>query len=66
LQPEEGEARIAAALNRLPLRRLAVRPDELPGLEMAITPAGDVRTLPCFWSEHGGMDGFFIARLERG
>ena len=65
LQPEEGEARIAAALNRLPLRRLAVRPDELPGLEMAITPAGDVRTLPCFWSEDGGMDGFFIARLER-
>ena len=26
---------------------------------------GDVRTLPCHLAERGGMDGFFIARLER-
>lgn len=65
LQPEEGEARIAAALERLPLQRQAVRLEELPGLEMAISPLGDVRTLPCFWPERGGMDGFFLARFVR-
>jgi 16S rRNA (cytosine967-C5)-methyltransferase len=55
LQPDEGPARIAAArLNRLP-----VQPVELPGLEAAITPEGDVRTLPSM-----GVDGFYIARLR--
>jgi 16S rRNA (cytosine967-C5)-methyltransferase len=35
----------------------------LPGLEEAITPAGDVRTLPSMWAERGGIDGFYVARL---
>ena len=30
-----------------------------------ITPAGDLRTLPCHLAEHGGMDGFYAARLMR-
>jgi 16S rRNA (cytosine967-C5)-methyltransferase len=65
MQPEEGAARIAAALDRLPLQRLAIQPSELPGLAESITPEGDVRTSPALWPERGGMDGFYIARLMR-
>ncbi|CAH2599565.1 rRNA cytosine-C5-methylase [Rhodovastum atsumiense] len=65
LQPEEGPARIAAALSRLPLRRDPVRPEELPELAEALTPAGEVRTTPALWVALGGMDGFFISRLVR-
>jgi 16S rRNA (cytosine967-C5)-methyltransferase len=67
LQDDEGPARIAALLARDGrLQRVPVQPAELPGLGEAITPAGDVRTLPSMWAERGGMDGFFIARLSRG
>jgi 16S rRNA (cytosine967-C5)-methyltransferase len=45
------------------VKRVPVRPEELPGLAHAITPAGDVRTLPSMWAERGGLDGFYIARL---
>jgi len=27
--------------------------------------AGFLRTLPYFWKERGGMDGFFAARLRK-
>ena len=66
LQPDEGPARIDALFARdKKLRRHPVQPAELPGLEAAITPAGDVRTLPSMWAERGGMDGFYIARVTR-
>jgi len=66
LQEDEGPAHLEALLTRKPgLRRVPVRPEELPGLADAITPAGDVRTLPSMWPERGGMDGFFIARLQK-
>ena len=63
LQPQEGAARIEAALARLPLRLdpAAV----LPGLPEAVTAQGTIRTTPALWSERGGMDGFFAARLIR-
>ena len=35
----------------------------LPTLPEALTPDGYLRTLPGMWAEHGGMDGFFAARL---
>jgi 16S rRNA (cytosine967-C5)-methyltransferase len=62
LQPEEGAERIDAACARLGLRRA---PMTLPALPAAVTAEGDVRTHPGMWQERGGMDGFFIARLER-
>ena len=66
LQDDEGPARIAALLGRTPsLRRVPVRPEEMRGLEEAITPAGDIRTLPSMWAERGGLDGFYIARLGK-
>lgn len=66
LQKAEGEDQIAAALAAgLPWLRDPIRAEELPGLENALTPDGEVRTLPCHLEERGGMDGFFIARLRR-
>lgn len=66
LQPEECADRVEAFLADVPgFARLPVRGDELPGLGEAVTPAGDVRTLPCHWPAAGGMDGFYAARLQR-
>ncbi len=66
LQPEEGERQVEALLDRgAPFTPVPVQPAELPGLEAAITSSGGVRTLPSHWAEQGGLDGFFIARLQR-
>src|SRR5262245_21806071 len=46
LQPDEGPARLEALLARdMRLQRLAVQASEVPNLEAAITPAGDLRTV---------------------
>jgi 16S rRNA (cytosine967-C5)-methyltransferase len=64
LQEDEGPARIDALLARTPsLKRLPIRLEELPGLAEAITPKGDVRTLPSMWPDRGGLDGFYVARF---
>ena len=55
LQGEEGESHFPDGLD-------PIRPEEVPGLEGAITPQGALRTRPDMWAEQGGMDGFFIAR----
>jgi 16S rRNA (cytosine967-C5)-methyltransferase len=65
LQPEEGPARAAAALARLPLDPDPVRRSELPELAAAIGREGLVRTHPGLWPQYGGLDGFFIARFRR-
>ena len=70
LEPEEGEAQIAAVLRRNPdVQRLAVAADEIGGLAECLTPSGDLRTLPChLWGENprrSGLDGFFAARLVK-
>ena len=66
LEPEEGVARVAALLRRdATLRRRTVTPQEIGGLTEAISPQGDLRTLPCHWADRGGMDGFYAARLEK-
>jgi 16S rRNA (cytosine967-C5)-methyltransferase len=70
LEPEEGEAQIAPILRRNPdVRRLAIAPQEIGGLAECLTPAGDLRTLPChLWGEdprRSGLDGFFAARLVK-
>jgi 16S rRNA (cytosine967-C5)-methyltransferase len=59
LQPEEGAARVEAAIRRLGLTRAPLTLPELPG---AVTEAGDIVTHPAL---PPGMDGFFIARLVR-
>lgn len=66
LQPEEGAARIARLLaGGAPVAIDPIRPEELPGLDDAVQPDGSMRTLPSFWPEAGGIDGFFAARLRR-
>ncbi|MEX0694468.1 MAG: 16S rRNA (cytosine(967)-C(5))-methyltransferase RsmB [Rhodospirillales bacterium] len=66
LQPEEGPAPIRAFLKRNPaFSRQPITTAELPGLPQAITADGDLRTLPHFLAEAGGMDGFFVARLQK-
>ena len=65
LQPEECEQRVERFLASAPeFARLPVLADELPDLREAVTTAGDLRTLPYHWAEHGGMDGFYAARLR--
>ncbi len=70
LEPEEGEAQIAAFLRRNPdFRREPVDPvaDAIPA--EFINADGDLRTLPHFWPSEdarlSGLDGFFAARLVR-
>ncbi len=60
LQPQEGAARVDAACARLGLKR---EPLALFELSDAVTEQGDIRTHPGLWTERGGMDGFYIARL---
>lgn len=64
LEAEEGAEQIEHFLSGRPdFARAPVGQAELPpALHEALTPAGDVQTLPFM---AGGVDGFFIARLTR-
>ena len=70
LEPEEGIDQIEQFLRASPeFERLAIAPGEA-GVDPAwLTPAGDLRTLPCHLPldppELSGMDGFYAARLKR-
>ena len=60
----EGEDQLAAALTRN--AGLSVLPPKGPGLSPEwVTPAGGLRLRPDYWSELGGMDGFFMACVTR-
>ncbi|KPF83524.1 rRNA methyltransferase [Brevundimonas sp. AAP58] len=66
LEREEGETQIIAFLRRNPAFRTV--PADLAAVGAppeALTPEGWLRILPSHWPEHGGLDGFFAARLER-
>ncbi len=73
LLKEEGEVRIAHFLSTQKQDAKgsdwsirSIDPQAI-GLEPHFkTEEGFLRSLPCDWSEHGGMDGFFIAHLQRG
>lgn len=78
LEPEEGEAQVAAFLGRNPgFARRPIRPDEVGGLTELLNADGDLRTLPSHLAgdiaaaggeppaAHGGIDGFFASRLVR-
>ena len=66
LEREEGEEQIAVFLSQHPeFSRQAITADDVFGNGDWITPDGDLRTLPCYLGDRGGMDGFFAARLKR-
>jgi len=65
LQPEEGPAVVARFLDandRFALEPVAA--GDVKGADDFIAGDGTLRSLPCHWSERGGIDGFYIARLR--
>jgi len=70
LEPEEGVDQVTALLQReLNFRRRPISAREVGGLAEFLTPAGDLRTLPCHLPDPdpqlSGVDGFYAARLQR-
>jgi 16S rRNA (cytosine967-C5)-methyltransferase len=68
LEPEEGEAQVAALLARSPnVRRQPIAAAEVAGRDEFVTSQGDLRTLPCHLPHPeprmAGLDGFYAARL---
>ena len=67
LEPEEGEQQITAFLRARP-DFTAAAPDPaqigLPAESLAMDGRA-LRVLPSYWKEFGGLDGFFICRLDR-
>ncbi len=65
LEPEECRAQVDAFLARTPtFRHAAIAPFDI-GAEPAWIAEGDIRTLPFHLGELGGMDGFYVSRLQR-
>jgi 16S rRNA (cytosine967-C5)-methyltransferase len=65
LEPEEGEEQIASFLRRrTDFARARISPKEVFDATF-ISVEGDLKTLPCYWADSGGMDGFYAARLKR-
>jgi 16S rRNA (cytosine967-C5)-methyltransferase len=66
LEREEGEEQIASFLSTHPeFTRAPITANEVFGHDEWITPDGDLRTLPFYLGDKGGMDGFYAARLKR-
>jgi 16S rRNA (cytosine967-C5)-methyltransferase len=66
LEREEGEEQIASFLATHPdFSRVPITADEVFGHSEWITQDGDLRTLPYYLGDKGGMDGFYAARLKR-
>ncbi len=64
LLPDEGEVQVEEALARHP--GLTVAPIDLSGLEPEWrTEEGGLRLRPDYWSDLGGMDGFYMAVLTK-
>jgi 16S rRNA (cytosine967-C5)-methyltransferase len=64
LEPEEGPGIVAGALTQ-GWRRAPISGGEIQGADEFLTTDGDLRTAPSQWAEIGGLDGFFVARLQR-
>ena len=65
LEPEEGPAIAARALQSGVWTRAPIKRGEIEGADEFITAEGDLRTLPSHWPDIGGLDGFYAVRLVR-
>ncbi|SFS20254.1 RsmB/NOP family class I SAM-dependent RNA methyltransferase [Yoonia litorea] len=66
LLPDEGEVQIEEALQRHPKLKVLTEALDLPGIDKSWkTTEGGLRLRPDYWSELGGMDGFYIAVIEK-
>ncbi len=60
--PREGALQVEDFLSRhTHYKRLPLLAAQYP----CVTPAGDICIMPDAWAEHNGLDGFYIARLQR-
>ena len=66
LLPAEGESQLTAVLERHPGLVVDAAALNLPGIASDwIGPEGGLRLRPDYWSDIGGMDGFFIAAMRK-
>jgi 16S rRNA (cytosine967-C5)-methyltransferase len=66
LEREEGETQVTAFLRRNEaFRTVPADPAAVGAPVEALTSEGWLRILPGQWADRGGLDGFFIAALER-
>ena len=66
MERPEGPDQINALLSRNDKLNIEpIRPAEVPGFEVCIDTLGCIRTTPSHMSEAGGVDGFYIARLQK-
>lgn len=66
LLPDEGECQVEEALEMFPDMTADQTALDLPGIEAEwITEEGGLRLRPDYWSDRGGMDGFYMALLRK-
>ncbi len=66
LLPDEGEVQIEEALNQYPDMTVDRDALNVTGVETDwITEEGGLRLRPDFWADRGGMDGFYVACLNK-
>lgn len=66
LQKAEGENQIERFLeSHSDMHRLPVRKEEFGRIDGLVNSEGDIRILPQHLKDKGGMDGFFIARMQK-
>jgi 16S rRNA (cytosine967-C5)-methyltransferase len=66
LQKDEGERQVKKfLLSHQNFRRIPGRREEFASQDGFVNGDGDVRILPTLLREAGGMDGFFISRLQK-
>jgi 16S rRNA (cytosine967-C5)-methyltransferase len=73
LEPEEGQNHFFSSGLPSGLIPAPLNPGEVPALAEFIDSTPDdqagagssLRTLPCHWPQHGGLDGFYAVRLQR-
>lgn len=66
LQRDEGEHRIESFLRQqADMVRYPISSQEVLGLEDSLSEIGDLRILPHHNTTEGGMDGFYICRLQK-
>lgn len=66
LEPEEGEAQVAAFLSRRPdFTPTPIDPAPAGAPPQAAAHTGALRLTPAMWADRGALDGFYIAKLKR-
>ncbi|GAA6159130.1 transcription antitermination factor NusB [Ruegeria sp. HU-ET01832] len=66
LLPDEGEVQIEEALDLFPDMQVDREALDIAGIDKVwITEEGGLRLRPDYWADRGGMDGFYIACLNK-